>query len=55
MGEEVSVGAFVRQRNRLHGYSLRDKLCKAPNVNEEACADFLKGEFLLEGKAMLCP
>ena len=27
-----------------------DKLCKAPNVNEEACADFLKGEFLLEDK-----
>ena len=35
MGEEVSVGL---------------KLCKAPNVNEEACADFIKGEFLLEDK-----
>ena len=37
----------------MHDYAKdipEDKLCKAPNVNEEACADFLKGEFLLEGK-----
>ena len=49
MGEEVSVGLLC---DSVTGFTdiPEDKLCKAPNVNEEACADFLKGEFLLEGK-----
>mgnify|MGYP003195745018 FL=1 len=49
MGEEVSVGLLC---DNVAGFTdiPEDKLCKAPNVNEEACADFLKGEFLLEGK-----
>ena len=49
MGEEVSVGLLC---DSVAGFTdiPEDKLCKAPNVNEEACADFLKGEFLLEGK-----
>ena len=42
----------ISDRDCIAGFTdiPEDKLCKAPNVNEEACADFLKGEFLLEGK-----
>ena len=49
MGEEVSVGLLC---DSVAGFTdiPEDKLCKAPNVNEEACADFIKGEFLLEDK-----
>lgn len=49
IGEEVSVGLLC---DSVTGFTdiPEDKLCKAPNVNEETCADFLKGEFLLEGK-----
>ena len=48
MGEEVSVGLLC---DSVTGFTdiPEDTLCKAPNVNDEACADFLKGEFLLEG------